>query len=120
LPTLYALTVASPEQRERLVVLLDKARRCPEARTEALTEIYQLGGLYYVLVEAEILRKRAQTALGSMCAGSVRHHLFLLLDKAFPLPQWSWPVDGHSDCASKTQGTFTEAETLAGTTGLSG
>jgi competence protein ComQ len=102
LPTLYALTVASPEQREHLVILLDKARCCPEARTEALTEIYQLGGLYYVLVEAEILRKRARTALGSMCASSVRRHLFLLLDNAFPLPQWSWLVDGHNDCTSKT------------------
>ncbi len=88
LPVLYALAVAPPNRRERLLRLLDQARRSPEAEAEAREEVIRLGGLHYLLVEAQIRRKRAQQALQAFPAGPPRDDLLTLLDGVLPVLQW--------------------------------
>ncbi len=83
LPTIYALAVAPVEQRRRLMTLLDQARQNHEAEIEARTEIIRLGGLHYTLVEAEMRRKQAETALLAVVPDT-RAYLFELLTIAFP------------------------------------
>jgi hypothetical protein len=90
---LYALSVAPPGQRADLAALLDRACSCHEARAQVWAEIIRLGGLYYLLMEAEVLRRRAQVALESLHAGSARDCLLSLLDTTFVLPQWNQNVD---------------------------
>ena len=83
LPVIYALAVAPSEQRRRLMTLLDRARQGRDAGLEARTEIIRLGGLHYTLVEAEVRRKRAETAL--LAIPGIHAPLLELLTMAFPL-----------------------------------
>ncbi len=82
LPTIYALAVAPPGQRQGLMTLLDQACQSREAEIEAQAEIIRLGGLHYTLVEAEMRRKRAETALLAILG--THAYLLELLITAFP------------------------------------
>lgn len=86
LPVLYALSVAAPAQRKRLAMLLNEAPRSPQAQAEAWQVILALGGLHYVLVQAQIYRRRAQTAVWPDAEPTAREYLTVLLDSVFPLP----------------------------------
>ena len=87
LPVLYALSVAPPEQQKRLAALLDEAPRSPQAQGEAWQIILSLGGLHYLLVQAEIYRRRARALLWPDAEPVACGYLTSLLDRAFPLSQ---------------------------------
>lgn len=86
LPVLYALSVAAPAQRQRLAMLLHEAPGSPRAQVEAWQVILALGGLHYLLMQAQIYRRRAQAALWPDAEPRAREYLTALLDSVFPLP----------------------------------
>lgn len=85
LPVIYALAAAPSKRGELLMALLNEANHCREAEAEARSEIVDLGGLHYMLVEAEIRRKRAEVALLAASDGRTQKHLLTLLNLASPL-----------------------------------
>lgn len=85
LPVLYALAAATRSQRQMLeemltVIPLDAARA-----TVVRQIILELGGIQYVLAQAELHRQRAQAALAGFSDKAAKSYLFTLLDMAFPL-----------------------------------
>ena len=60
LPVIYALTVAPPSVRERLERLLVKATGEREAEEKARRIITELGAPHYLLIEAQIRRRKAK------------------------------------------------------------
>jgi geranylgeranyl pyrophosphate synthase len=83
LPVLYALRVAPPGRRERLMTWLNEARCSSSAEAEARAEIIRLGGLHYVLAEAQVHRRRAWDALQAFPSSSARDRLLSFLDAIF-------------------------------------
>lgn len=83
LPVIYALAVAPLKRKERLLALLNQASHCRDAGAAARSEILQLGGLHYTLVEAKIRHRRAEAALPG---GQTQKHLLALLNLASPQP----------------------------------
>ncbi|MCI0574932.1 MAG: polyprenyl synthetase family protein [Chloroflexi bacterium] len=85
LPVLYALAVAPAWQKEQLKILLEEAHFQSDAESKIREEIVRLGGLHYTLIQAEIRRKRAETALLNLPGSESRDCLLMLLDQAFPI-----------------------------------
>jgi geranylgeranyl diphosphate synthase type I len=86
LPILYALTVAPQSIKERLEQLLVKAIREGEAEEEARRIITELGAPHYLLIEAQIRRQRAESALCSAGSSSPAYSkLINLLDEHFKM-----------------------------------
>lgn len=84
LPVLYALTVATPAQKQVLQELLSEIPVDAVRETAVRQIIIELGGLQYVLVQAQIHRQRAQTALDIFANNAAKSDLLTLLDLAFP------------------------------------
>lgn len=84
LPVLYALAAAAPAQKQMLeemlsVIPLDAARETFVRQT-----VLELGGMQYVLAQAEMRRQRAQATLTAFSDEVTKSYLFTLLDLAFP------------------------------------
>jgi competence protein ComQ len=65
LPVIYALSVGSDADRACLLHLLEQTPLESAAIDEAKQLIADLGGLHYLAVQAEVYRRRAQSALPS-------------------------------------------------------
>lgn len=82
-PVLYALSVASASERERLQGLLERARGDAEAEARARQKITDLGALHYLLLQAEVRHQRAKVALKSVGAPwPIRQQLSALLEQS--------------------------------------
>lgn len=86
LPVVYALSVAPSDLRGQLRGLFSRAVGEPQAEEEARRIITELGALQYMMVEAQIHRRRAKEALrstGRPCPA--RDKLIEILDLAMPM-----------------------------------
>lgn len=86
LPVVYALSVAPSDLRGQLRGLLSRAVGEPQAEEEARRIITELGALQYMMVQAQIHRKRAKEALrstGRPCPA--RDKLIEILDLVMPV-----------------------------------
>ncbi|TEU11873.1 MAG: hypothetical protein E3J21_22545 [Anaerolineales bacterium] len=111
LPVIYALTVAPPNVREHLERLLVKANGEREAEEEARGVITELGAPHYLLIEAQVRRRRAEAALRSTGKFSFAHRrLMTLLDEHFRIPDDAikipLPSDSTQDQARALLGSF--------------
>jgi len=86
LPVIYALSVAPMDLRGQLKGLLSKAISEPQAEEEARRIITELGALQYMMVEAQIRRQRAESALHYAGSSSPAYSkLINLLDEHFKM-----------------------------------
>jgi geranylgeranyl pyrophosphate synthase len=85
LPLVYATSVASRADRKRLHELLGRIPAERSALEEAQRMIADSGALQYSIVQAEIYRDRAKTALpASGGGGAARSRLVALVDRVMP------------------------------------
>jgi competence protein ComQ len=85
LPILYALSVAPPKQQVVLRELLLKAPGDVSAEAEARQTIISLGALAYLLIEAQVHRRRAKHALQATGRSIPAHkQLLTLVDQVMP------------------------------------
>ncbi len=75
-PIFYALSVASPLERERLLTLLERASADVKAEMEAKSLVRTLGGEIYLLAETMRYRRRAMSALDSIKMPQERREVF--------------------------------------------
>lgn len=111
LPVIYALNVAPPNVREHLEQLLVKATVEQEAEEKARRIITALGAPHYLLIEAQIRRRRAEAALCSTGKSSPAcRQLMALLNRHFRVPddatEISPPPDSTQDQACALLGSF--------------
>ena len=111
LPVIYALNVAPPSVRDCLEQLLVKATGEQEAEGQARRIITALGAPHYLLIEAQIRRRRAEAALCSTGkSSSACRQLIALLNGHFRVPddatEISPPPDSTQDQACALLGSF--------------
>ena len=98
LPILYALNVASREQRVDLRQLLSRAPDDAEAEAKAQEMIINLGAPAYLLVEARVRHRRAKDALRAAGQFSPAYdQLLALVDRVMPALSLIHPVGGVED-----------------------
>ncbi|GAB4145663.1 MAG: polyprenyl synthetase family protein [Candidatus Promineifilaceae bacterium] len=84
LPVLYALAAAAPAQKQMLEEMLSVAPLDAARETVVRQAVLQLGGMQYVLAQAEMRRQRAQATLTAFSDEVTKSYLCTLLDLAFP------------------------------------
>ncbi len=84
LPVLYALAAAAPAQKQMLEEMLSVIPLDATRETVVRQTILELGGVQYVLAQAEMRRQRALAALAAFSDEVTKSYLFALLDLAFP------------------------------------
>jgi geranylgeranyl diphosphate synthase type I len=85
LPILYALSIASPTQQAVMKELLLRAPNDAEAEAEARQMIIALGAPTYLLVKAQVHRRRAEQALRTTCRfGPAHDQLLALVSQVMP------------------------------------
>ncbi len=98
LPILYALNVASREQRVVLRQLLSRAPDDVEAEAKAQQMIINLGAPAYLLVEAQVRHRRAKDALRAAGQFSPAYdQLLALVDQVMPGSSLIHPMGGAED-----------------------